>query len=209
MNSQSTFKAIYVVVFLIAFLVRVYFSGKALPVIERKYKKKWKKVAETEGMLSAVFWSILPIFWVSFTLFYAVLHLEVINKFAVQLPIWLRWIGICLGIVAIPLQFWIHHTIGKYWITYLDLRQHHCLIIDGPYRWVRHPMYFQTIMFLAGLSLISANLLMIFASLIVIILILNRIPREERMMTDRFGDDYRKYMKQAGRLLPNIMIEIE
>jgi len=29
-----------------------------------------------------------------------------------------------------------------------------------------------------------------------------RTPREERMMCDSFGEDYRDYMRRTGRLLP-------
>jgi protein-S-isoprenylcysteine O-methyltransferase Ste14 len=31
-----------------------------------------------------------------------------------------------------------------------------------------------------------------------------RIPREERMMCEAFGDEYRDYMRQTGRLFPRI-----
>ena len=38
----------------------------------------------------------------------------------------------------------------------------------------------------------------------VIALAASRIPREEKMMLDHFGDDYRRYMRRTGRLLPRV-----
>jgi len=31
-----------------------------------------------------------------------------------------------------------------------------------------------------------------------------RIPREEQMLIEEFGDEYREYMKRSGRLLPGL-----
>jgi protein-S-isoprenylcysteine O-methyltransferase Ste14 len=34
-----------------------------------------------------------------------------------------------------------------------------------------------------------------------------RVVLEEKMMLDRFGEAYRQYMKQTGRLLPRLRTE--
>lgn len=115
-----------------------------------------------------------------------------------------KWSSSSLSLTDSARALWIHWTLDKSWIAYLDLREHHRLVTHGPYHWVRHPMYTQTIMFLVSLSLISSNLLMMLASGIVIILILHRIPREERMMIQRFGIEYKEYMRKTGRLLPRL-----
>lgn len=165
LTSELTFRVIYAVLYLSAASIGVYYSRKASPVVEKNFWERWKRVGEQEGKLSAVLWSILPIFLISFVFFYVILHLELITGFAIPLPIWLRWIGVGLGIVNVPPLLWIHYTIDEYWIAYLDLREHHCLVMDGPYRWVRHRMYSQSIIFLNALSLVSANLLMVLYSI--------------------------------------------
>jgi protein-S-isoprenylcysteine O-methyltransferase Ste14 len=38
--------------------------------------------------------------------------------------------------------------------------------------------------------------------LIFLPLYITRMPREEQMMIDHFGDEYRQYMRTTGRLLP-------
>jgi protein-S-isoprenylcysteine O-methyltransferase Ste14 len=50
--------------------------------------------------------------------------------------------------------------------------------------------------------LVSANLLFLVYYVLSVLLIVVRIPREERMMLEEFGEEYRIYMKRTGRLLP-------
>ncbi len=43
------------------------------------------------------------------------------------------------------------------------------------------------------------------ASLVIFIPVyLLRVPREERVMLNEFGDEYREYMKRTGRVLPRL-----
>ena len=35
-----------------------------------------------------------------------------------------------------------------------------------------------------------------------LVILVARVPREEQMMLDQFGDEYREYMKRTGRFLP-------
>jgi protein-S-isoprenylcysteine O-methyltransferase Ste14 len=81
--------------------------------------------------------------------------------------------------------------------------------MDVPYHWIRHPMYSQTIILLTSLSLISAHLLMMLVNIIVCILLLHLIPKEEKMLTKRFGNAYLSYVKQTGRLIPHLTNEGE
>ena len=97
MRLQSAYRN-RLLTYIAALSIRIYYSRKVSPVIEKNFWKRWKKVAQTEGTLSAVLWSVLAVFWVSFALSYAVFHIEVLKKLAVPFPIWLRRMGIGLGI---------------------------------------------------------------------------------------------------------------
>ena len=53
-----------------------------------------------------------------------------------------------------------------------------------------------------SLGLVGANWTpLVFAGLGTLI-VLFRTQREEKMMLEQFGDEYREYIKQTGRLLP-------
>ncbi len=73
------------------------------------------------------------------------------------LPTWSRWVGVGPGIVSLPLFAWTHHALGRNWALALVTKEGHALVTNGPYRWVRHPMY--TAIFLQSIAsfLLSAN----------------------------------------------------
>ena len=50
----------------------------------------------------------------------------------------------------------------------------------------------------------AAKWFMELASLVVVVMLLIRLPREEEKLIERFGDEHRVYMERTGRLLPRI-----
>jgi protein-S-isoprenylcysteine O-methyltransferase Ste14 len=123
---------------------------------------------------------------------------------SLDLPAPLRWSGAGLGTVSLVLALWIFRTIGKNITSTVETREEHELVTDGPYRWVRHPLYTVGTSFFVSLSLLAANWFMGLASLVVLVMLLIRLPREEEKLIERFGDEYRSYMKRTGRLLPRL-----
>lgn len=74
------------------------------------------------------------------------------------------------------------------------------LITAGPFRISRNPAYLGMALILLGLALLLGTLAP-FAMPVLFILIIERvyIPIEERMLTDRFGDRYKKYQTAVRR----------
>ncbi|UCC31061.1 MAG: isoprenylcysteine carboxylmethyltransferase family protein [Phycisphaerales bacterium] len=119
------------------------------------------------------------------------------------LPPWVRWGGFGLGLVGTFLTAWSHHTLGRNFSPVLEIDRRHTLVLDGPYRWVRHPIYASIYVIDLALLLLSANFLVGPPSAAVLgLLLARRIPREEALMVNAFGDAYRAYMKRTGALLP-------
>ncbi len=63
-------------------------------------------------------------------------------------------------------------------------------------------MYTALIVYELSWVVVSASLLFLVYYFITIILMLVRIPKGEQMMLEKFGEEYRRYMKRTGRLLP-------
>jgi protein-S-isoprenylcysteine O-methyltransferase Ste14 len=112
-----------------------------------------------------------------------------------------------LGIAAMAAALWLfrrsHADLGRNWSISLQVRQQHALIKTGIYRLIRHPMY--SSFFLLGI----AQMLLLpnwFAGVSGIagagLLFAFRVRREEQMMLESFGDDYRAYMAQTKRIIP-------
>ena len=76
------------------------------------------------------------------------------------------------------------------------------LITHGPYRWVRHPFYVCAALLMASVTGLTANWLIGVSSLLVLMLLVIRTPKEEEMLIQRFGDDYRRYIEATGKFIP-------
>jgi protein-S-isoprenylcysteine O-methyltransferase Ste14 len=96
----------------------------------------------------------------------------------------------------------VHQTLGNYWSTNLQIQDRHHLIEEGPYHSVRHPMYTALANIFIGLGLVSGLWPWILLALLGIAFFITRVPKEEKMMLEEFGDEYKDYMQRSGRFLP-------
>src|SRR5689334_4157252 len=60
---------------------------------------------------------------------------------SVRLPVWLRWVGVALLMVAGMLAMWTFQHLDKNITDAMVTRAEQSLVTTGPYRWVRHPFY--------------------------------------------------------------------
>ena len=125
---------------------------------------------------------------------------------SLYLPPTVRWVvGTTILIGYIALFAWTHAALGKNWSGFLELYTEHSLVVTGPYRFIRHPMYAAFILSGIGFFVLSANWFVGGLYLVIAILMyLDRVGPEEQMMIDRFGDEYRRYMEKTGRLVPSV-----
>jgi len=72
---------------------------------------------------------------------------------------------------------------------------------------VRHPIYLGAFIFLAAQALLAANLLTLVPTVALLTLLYAQLPEEESMLIDRFGDEYREYMKRTPRFMPSFKNE--
>jgi protein-S-isoprenylcysteine O-methyltransferase Ste14 len=122
---------------------------------------------------------------------------------SLPLPVWLRWVGLALALAGFALLQWAQVTLGKSWSDTPRIMKEQSLITSGPYQFIRHPIYTAFILILGSTLLISANGLIGLAWLSMTVLeVASRVGFEESVMLEFFGDQYRDYMKNTGRLLP-------
>jgi len=115
------------------------------------------------------------------------------------------WFGVLLAIAALFLFQMTHRALGQNWSVTLQLRQNHKLITSGIYRNIRHPMYTAFWLWAIAQACLLPNWFAGFAGLVGFgSLFFGRVGREEQMMLDTFGDDYRHYMSQTYRIIPLI-----
>ena len=114
-------------------------------------------------------------------------------------------VGAALMTLAVWLFWRSHADLGRNWSPSLQLREGHALVTEGVYRGVRHPMYASEWLWGIAQALLLQNWIAGWAGLALFTpLYVLRVPREERMMLDRFGEEYRAYMERTGRVVPRI-----
>jgi protein-S-isoprenylcysteine O-methyltransferase Ste14 len=114
-----------------------------------------------------------------------------------------------VGASLMTLSIWLfwrsHADLGRNWSPSLELREGHELITEGVYRHVRHPMYASEWLWGIAQALLLQNWDAGWAGLVVFTPLYGlRVPREERMMLDRFGEEYRAYMNRTSRVVPRL-----
>lgn len=78
------------------------------------------------------------------------------------------------------------------------------LLITGVHRYVRHPLYLGTFLFIWGLFSILPYASLLIANLVINIYTLIGIKFEENKLMEEFGDQYRQYRKDVPKIIPRI-----
>lgn len=78
------------------------------------------------------------------------------------------------------------------------------LKVQGIHRFVRHPLYSGTILFVWGLFFIFPMLNNLIAVLLLTAYVLTGINFEEKKLIQEFGEEYEKYMSEVPMLIPRI-----
>lgn len=192
--NEAIFKILFVVLWVIYILIRSPFDKQYKQV--EKIKSFHSAIEKSLLVLMSLGLLIVPLIWVFTT---------VLNDFKMEFPVWLRIVGIVVSVVSLFYFRWIHKTLGTNWSPTLEIRKGHELIKTGPYRTVRHPMYTQIWIWTIAQVLIVSNLFAGFSGIIVCaIFYFIRVPKEEQMMIEVFGDEYLKYIEQTGRVFPKL-----
>ena len=74
------------------------------------------------------------------------------------------------------------------------------LVTEGIFKWLRNPMYVGVTLILAGLSILLASDWMLVMTIVFVPVIhFGVVKREERYLTAKFGEAYRRYMAAVPR----------
>ncbi len=113
------------------------------------------------------------------------------------------WLGVLAILASLVLFRVTHKQLGRMWSVTLEMRAEHKLVTSGLYAYVRHPMYSSFALFALAQCLLLQNWIAGPIGLIGFgVLFFMRVPHEEQVMAETFGDEYRSYMRRTKRIIP-------
>jgi protein-S-isoprenylcysteine O-methyltransferase Ste14 len=138
------------------------------------------------------------------TYFYSFIGISIILHFIFPIKqlIYSLWsylgiLPICFGIFF---NIWVDRLFKKHKTTENPFKYQSSLLLSGPFKISRHPIYLGMIMILVGMSLILGSLIVfLFPILFFLLMELLFIVYEEKNMEKIFKDEYRIYKKKVRR----------
>lgn len=195
MNENLIFRIIIIALFISAFSVSIYYRRKAQrssgDEIDRRQEGGFIMVALRIG--GGLIWLAILAYMI---------YPPAITWASLPLPTWLRWFGVVVAITAVFLLFWMFRSLGMNITDTVVTRRDHTLITDGPYRWIRHPLYTFGSLFFISLSLVTGIWLIPLLAIPTFTILIQRTSIEERALQERFGDKYLRYSERTGRFFP-------
>lgn len=203
--NETFFKIAFLVIFFCFAGIMVYFSRRAKrSSVDAASRVKMHNQQEVPLLLAIR--TLLGIPFYAGTLLWVFLP-GWMTWSALQLPEWTRLIGLFLGILGVAINLWSHLTLskklGKDFDPALRLNTVPALVTDGPYRFIRHPIYTAFLLMQIASLLLTANWLIGLCGIgIIVAVIIIRIPEEERLLAASFGPAFEKYKQSTGTFFP-------
>jgi protein-S-isoprenylcysteine O-methyltransferase Ste14 len=117
--------------------------------------------------------------------------------------------GVLLAAAALILSFWAFFSLPTMSIGHYVLGSQP-VVENGPYRWIRHPVYLGVLMIWFALALAFRSLTtFLIAAVYVVPAYLFYIRSEEQMMAGAYGASYVDYCRRAGMLFPRLRRSVQ
>jgi protein-S-isoprenylcysteine O-methyltransferase Ste14 len=197
MDSETVFRMILLVCVICIGVIRVYSQSKI--------SRDTKRFSFKEGGVSLVFASAAALTNLVLGAEYLFFPGAFAFAYAVPFPAAVRWTGVALLALGIAVLGTAHYHLSLSFSSFVGSKEGHKLVQSGPYRLVRHPIYTAYLLLYLGGGLAAANwVLTLLPAACFAVTVSLRMPQEERILTDLFGERYTAYMQRTGRLLPRI-----
>ncbi len=112
------------------------------------------------------------------------------------------WWMFALNAVIFGSWIFFHNRIGNFNVV-PDIKESAKLITTGPYRYIRHPMYFSLIVFMLAIVLKNFCIINLVSLLVMIVAVILKAIKEERLWIEHHMD-YREYYKNSKMIIPFI-----
>jgi protein-S-isoprenylcysteine O-methyltransferase Ste14 len=113
-----------------------------------------------------------------------------------------RQAGLGLTLAGLAFTVWARIHLGQFWSARVGLKEGHELIQSGPYAWVRHPIYSGILVAVLGSAVVAGDYRALLAVALVWVGLALKARREERLLSEHFGEAFVQYRQRTGALVP-------
>ncbi|MBS1842644.1 MAG: isoprenylcysteine carboxylmethyltransferase family protein [Acidobacteria bacterium] len=110
--------------------------------------------------------------------------------------------GLLLTGGGLVFAVWARIALGANWSGTVTIKTGHNLIRRGPYRWIRHPIYTGILISFLGTALLQGEVRAFLGLLLVILALYRKAKREEKFLSEEFGEGFAEHAKHTGMFLP-------
>jgi len=121
-----------------------------------------------------------------------------------DIPVAIQLVGAVLNIVGVIIVLCSHLWLGKNWSGRVRIRADHELITSGPFRCIRHPLYLGFFLVIVGITLSLKTVAGIVIWLMAVVVYDIKARQEEKLLTQYFGEKYRRYQARTWRFIPYV-----
>jgi protein-S-isoprenylcysteine O-methyltransferase Ste14 len=193
--NETTFRILAALILFTGAGISIYFRRKA----DRDSGEKLSRSADGNSMMTIIRIGGL-LLWLS--PFVYLINPAWMAWSKIGLPEAIRWLGVGIGVLCVAGVYWLFSSIGNGITPVSATRKEHKLVTNGIYRYVRHPLYTIGSSLFLSFGMMADNWFIILLGVLAFIVMAIRTPKEEANLVEKFGDEYREYMKHTGRFLP-------
>ncbi|MDR3247927.1 MAG: isoprenylcysteine carboxylmethyltransferase family protein [Treponema sp.] len=173
--------------------VMLYKKGVKVWVIGKSTKKAFEIILENILFPVLTVWSVFIVL--------TALHIPlpgIISNYVLRVS-WIQYAGIALCYLGIIIFLLALLSFGKAWRIGIDKDNSNDLITSGIFKYSRNPIFLFMDLYFVGIMLIYPNIIFVLVAIGAVIGIHLQILREEKYLSQKFGEKYSAYKKYTRR----------
>jgi protein-S-isoprenylcysteine O-methyltransferase Ste14 len=122
-----------------------------------------------------------------------------------EAPRWISGLALALELVGLWLALGARIQLGFFSWEKRNGIEKHVLVRRGFYRFIRHPVYAGVYLALIAWPIAYGAPISAVLTVVIVGIVTGRlIGREEKVLIERYGDEYRKYQDESDAMIPNL-----
>jgi protein-S-isoprenylcysteine O-methyltransferase Ste14 len=119
----------------------------------------------------------------------------------VPTPAWQGCIGVLLCAAGVALVIAARRALGMNWSDLVVLKRDHQLVLSGPYRWIRHPLYSGVLLLVLG-SAVTVHTRVAYVTVPVLLMGFAVKSHQEEKLLEHGFPEYGAYRRRVKGFIP-------